>query len=31
VGGVGCSSGHSDQDEAVAEAGIDALSRSLKK
>jgi uncharacterized protein GlcG (DUF336 family) len=30
VGGVGCSSGHPDQDEAVAQAGIDALSRSLK-
>ena len=25
VGGVGCSSGHPDQDEAVAQAGIDAL------
>jgi uncharacterized protein GlcG (DUF336 family) len=31
AGGVGCSSGHSDQDEAVAQAGIDALLRSLKK
>jgi uncharacterized protein GlcG (DUF336 family) len=31
VGGIGCSSGHSDQDEAVAQAGIDALLRSLKK
>jgi len=30
VGGVGCSSGHSDQDEAVAQAGIDAFLRSLK-
>jgi uncharacterized protein GlcG (DUF336 family) len=26
VGGIGCSSGHCDQDEAVAQAGIDALS-----
>jgi uncharacterized protein GlcG (DUF336 family) len=25
VGGVGCSSGHPDQDEVVAQAGIDAL------
>ena len=25
IGGVGCSSGHPDQDEAVAQAGIDAL------
>jgi uncharacterized protein GlcG (DUF336 family) len=31
VGGIGCSSGHSDQDEAVAQAGIDALSRGLNK
>lgn len=31
VGGVGCSSGHPDQDEAVAQAGIDALLRSLGK
>jgi uncharacterized protein GlcG (DUF336 family) len=27
VGGVGCSSGHPDQDETVAQAGIDALLR----
>ncbi len=30
VGGVGCSSGHPDQDEAVAQAGIDALLKSLR-
>ena len=30
VGGIGSSSGHSDQDEAVAQAGIDAFLRSLK-
>ena len=30
VGGVGCSSGHPDQDEAVAQAGIDALIARLK-
>jgi uncharacterized protein GlcG (DUF336 family) len=30
VGGVGCSSGHCDQDETVALAGIDALLKSLK-
>jgi uncharacterized protein GlcG (DUF336 family) len=30
VGGVGCSSGHCDQDETVAQAGIDALLKSLK-
>lgn len=29
VGGVGCSSGHPDQDEAVAQAGIDALLANL--
>ena len=29
VGGVGCSSGHPDQDEEVAQAGIDALLASL--
>lgn len=29
VGGVGCSSGHPDQDEEVAQAGIDALLTSL--
>ncbi len=31
VGGIGCSSGHSDQDESVAQAGIDAFLRSLEK
>lgn len=31
VGGVGCSSGHPDQDETVAQAGIDALLETLKK
>ena len=30
VGGVGCSSGHPDQDETVAQAGIDALLKTLK-
>ena len=30
VGGIGCSSGHADQDEAVAQAGIDALMEGLK-
>jgi uncharacterized protein GlcG (DUF336 family) len=30
-GGVGCSSGHPDQDEMVAQAGIDALLRHLEK
>lgn len=30
VGGIGCSSGHSDQDETVAQAGIDAFLKSLK-
>ncbi|GMQ89972.1 MAG: heme-binding protein [Gammaproteobacteria bacterium] len=29
VGGVGCSSGHPDQDEAVAQAGIDAFLKSV--
>jgi len=29
VGGVGCSSGHPDQDEVVAQAGIDALLAAL--
>ena len=29
VGAVGCSSGHSDQDEAVAQAGVDALLKGL--
>jgi uncharacterized protein GlcG (DUF336 family) len=31
VGGIGCSSGHVDQDESVAQAGVDAFLRSLKK
>ena len=31
VGGVGCSSGHADQDEVVAQAGIDALLESFKQ
>jgi uncharacterized protein GlcG (DUF336 family) len=31
VGGVGCSSGHPDQDEIVAQAGIDALGTHLTK
>jgi len=31
LGGVGCSSGHPDQDEEVAQAGIDALMVSLAK
>lgn len=31
VGGVGCSSGHPDQDEAVAQAGIDAFLKSVAK
>jgi len=30
VGSIGCSSGHPDQDEAVAQAGIDALLEYLK-
>lgn len=30
VGGIGCSSGHSDQDEVVSQAGIDALVENLK-
>lgn len=30
VGGIGCSSGSADQDEEVAQAGIDALLASLK-
>ena len=29
VGAVGCSSGHSDQDEAVAQAGADALRKGV--
>ena len=31
VGSIGCSSGHPDQDESVAQAGIDALLENLKK
>ncbi|EKD37710.1 MAG: hypothetical protein ACD_75C01031G0001 [uncultured bacterium] len=31
VGGIGCSSGHADQDEVVSRAGVDALSEHLKK
>ena len=31
VGGIGCSSGHADQDEVVSQAGVDALMESLKK
>jgi len=31
VGGIGCSSGHSDQDEAVAQAGIEALIEHLER
>lgn len=31
VGGIGCSSGHADQDEVVARAGVDALLEHLKK
>lgn len=31
VGGIGCSSGHSDQDEVVAQAGIDALIKQVNK
>jgi len=31
MGGIGCSSGHADQDEAVAQAGLDALLERLKK
>ena len=30
VGGIGCSSGSPDQDESVAQAGLDALMNSLK-
>ena len=30
VGGIGCSSGHADQDEVVSQAGIDALMKHLK-
>lgn len=31
VGSIGCSSGHPDQDESVAQAGIDALLENLRK
>lgn len=31
VGGIGCSSGHADQDEVVAQAGVDALLAHLKQ
>ena len=31
VGGIGCSSGHPDQDESVAQAGVDAFLGSLEK
>jgi uncharacterized protein GlcG (DUF336 family) len=31
VGGIGCSSGHADQDEVVSKAGVDALMESLKR
>ena len=31
VGGIGCSSGHSDQDEVVSQAAVDALVEKLKK
>jgi uncharacterized protein GlcG (DUF336 family) len=31
VGGIGCSSGHADQDEAVSQAGIDALVEHMKR
>ena len=31
VGGVGCSSGHADQDEVVAQAGVEALLEGLKQ
>jgi uncharacterized protein GlcG (DUF336 family) len=31
VGGIGCSSGHADQDEVVSQAGVDALTERLKK
>ncbi len=31
VGGIGCSSGHADQDEVVSRAGVEALSEYLKK
>jgi uncharacterized protein GlcG (DUF336 family) len=31
VGGIGCSSGHCDQDESVAQAGVDAFLKSIGK
>ena len=31
MGGIGCSSGHADQDEVIAQAGLDALLERLKK
>lgn len=31
VGGIGCSSGHADQDEVVARAGVDALPGDLER
>lgn len=31
VGGIGCSSGHADQDEVVSQAGVDALTEALKQ
>jgi uncharacterized protein GlcG (DUF336 family) len=31
VGGIGCSSGHPDQDEVVSQAGVDAFVRSVKR
>jgi uncharacterized protein GlcG (DUF336 family) len=31
VGGIGCSSGHADQDEAVSQAGVDAFAQSVKR
>lgn len=31
VGGIGCSSGHADQDEVVSQAGVDALMERLKR
>ena len=31
AGGIGCSSGHADQDEVVSQAGVDALMERLKR
>jgi uncharacterized protein GlcG (DUF336 family) len=31
VGGIGCSSGHADQDEVVSQAGVDAFAQSVKR